>query len=595
VTVIDSKSGSALNFVERPSKLANGIPERSFWSVRPAAGNAPATTFLILAAATLAAGGMRYWGIQFGLPHTECRPDETPLVAIALQFFRNDFNPHFFDWPTLFMYVVHAIYRLTYYAGRLTGAFGSLDDFTRWWTKDPGPLYLIPRYVSALLGVATVPLVFSVARRLFDRTTALLAAWFLALSFLHVRDSHFGVTDVPVTFLIVSAFSMIGKAYASPTRGAAVAAGVLAGLATATKYNAALIVAPMVVVLALRPGESTRSDGSPAAVLQAGVRHRSSAAVWRDGILFTAALIGAFIVASPYALLDHRAFMTAALFDLHHLGGGHGVNLGRGLTYHLTFSLWHGLGWPLLISALAGIIVLTVMNFRQALIVCAFPVVYYLIIGSGYTVFVRYMDPVVPFLCITAAVFVRTAAAWLSAASRLPSQIPVSAVLAALVVTPSAVNIVRLDRLLAKTDNRLIAGAWMDAHVAPGESIYQTGSGWGQLQLTAQDRRSSDESEFNPLTQRFALRNRPADIPPDWIVVQESPVRVYTRVPWQLRDVIDHQYDLTTRFIGMDTRAWANKFDQQDAFFVPFAGFERIARPGPNFFIYRRKPLTSVP
>src|SRR5207245_2101204 len=44
------------------------------------------------------------------------------------------------------------------------------------------------------------------ARELFSRRVALVAAGFLAVAFLHVRDSHFGVTDVPVTFLTVCAF-----------------------------------------------------------------------------------------------------------------------------------------------------------------------------------------------------------------------------------------------------------------------------------------------------------------------------------------------------------------------------------------------------
>jgi hypothetical protein len=28
-------------------------------------------------------------------------------------------------------------------------------------------------------------------------------------------------------------------------------------------------------------------------------------------------------------------------------------------------------------------------------------------------------------------------------------------------------------------------------------------------------------------------------------------------------------------------------YDQQDAFFVPFAGLEHVVRPGPNFSVYK--------
>jgi hypothetical protein len=34
-------------------------------------------------------------------------------------------------------------------------------------------------------------------------------------------------------------------------------------------------------------------------------------------------------------------------------------------------------------------------------------------------------------------------------------------------------------------------------------------------------------------------------------------------------------------------------FDQQDAFFVPFAGFRGVKRPGPNFALYKRVGATA--
>ena len=60
------------------------------------------------------------------------------------------------------------------------------------------------------MGVLTVWGVYAIARRAFDSTVAIVAASFLALCFLHVRDSHFGVTDVAMTALVVLAvFSIL--------------------------------------------------------------------------------------------------------------------------------------------------------------------------------------------------------------------------------------------------------------------------------------------------------------------------------------------------------------------------------------------------
>jgi hypothetical protein len=44
---------------------------------------------------------VRYWGITFGLPETFCRPDEEIIIKTSLKFFRGDFNPEFFRYPTL--------------------------------------------------------------------------------------------------------------------------------------------------------------------------------------------------------------------------------------------------------------------------------------------------------------------------------------------------------------------------------------------------------------------------------------------------------------------------------------------------------------
>lgn len=47
------------------------------------------------------AAAVRLWGIDFGLPHTMCRPDEETVAALAFRFFMGHFKTHFFSWPWL--------------------------------------------------------------------------------------------------------------------------------------------------------------------------------------------------------------------------------------------------------------------------------------------------------------------------------------------------------------------------------------------------------------------------------------------------------------------------------------------------------------
>jgi len=47
-------------------------------------------------------------------------------------------------------------------------------------------------------------------------------------------------------------------------------------------------------------------------------------------------------------------------------------------------------------------------------------------------------------------------------------------------------------------------------------------------------------------------------------------------------------YQYVRTFRAFRVSAPGNVYDIQDAFFVPFAGFHRVERPGPNFTLYRR-------
>jgi hypothetical protein len=143
---------------------------------------------LILFVAAIA----RYWAINFEC----CRPDEEGVVRIALGFFSGDLNPHYFNWPTFYMYVVFGFYALYFMVGRLFGYYSSSVVPIEAFNSDPTNFFLITRVISAFLGTATVFIVYKIAERLFDRKTALISSLFLSLAYLHVRDSHFGVTDL---------------------------------------------------------------------------------------------------------------------------------------------------------------------------------------------------------------------------------------------------------------------------------------------------------------------------------------------------------------------------------------------------------------
>jgi hypothetical protein len=74
---------------------------------------------------------------------------------------------------------------------------------------------------------------------------------------------------------------------------------------------------------------------------------------------------------------------------------------------------------------------------------------------------------------------------------------------------------------------------------------------------------------------------------PDWVVLLESPLVIYTNVPTALARVIGSEYTEAHRVEGVpiDGPGW---YDQHDAFFVPFSGFGGVTRPGPTVILFRR-------
>src|SRR5919197_4814885 len=151
-------------------------------------------------------GVLRFWALGFGLPHDFARPDEEKLIGAALGIFQGDPNPHFFLYPTLFIYAIAAAYAVLFGVERLAGLTTSQASFLAQAAADPTLLHLVPRLLSAAAGAATIPILFLAAREVSSTRAALIASALLSVAFLHVRDSHFGVTDVPVTFLTVCAF-----------------------------------------------------------------------------------------------------------------------------------------------------------------------------------------------------------------------------------------------------------------------------------------------------------------------------------------------------------------------------------------------------
>jgi Dolichyl-phosphate-mannose-protein mannosyltransferase len=533
------------------------------------------TVTVLLAAIVALAAAVRFWGLSFGLPHTNTRPDETIVIDVALKFLQGNLAPVFYDYPWLYMWVLSGLYLLYGAWGFATGAFHSIAGLLASWRVNWTPFFLIPRAMSALLGTATVVVVFRLARRLWDDTTGLVAALFMALAFLHVRDSHFATTDVAMTFLVMLSVSLLIDAHRSKRTRDFVVSGIVGGLAAATKYNALLLIVPLTASYLLN-------------IVEEPDRRKAM----QDPRLFVYGIpfLMAFAVGVPFLAFDLPNVLSQMTLLRQSMEVGTGeLNMSAGWIHHLQYSLRYGLGWPLLAASLGGILAVVVLDSRIGLLLLSFPIAYFLVAGSIRNLFFRYALPLVPFLCLTAARLVT----WLVDAIlakgkwQKPSvaSAAVTAAVAGALVLPSAVSVVQFNRIASRTDNRVVVARWFDEHVPPGSSVLMSGSSYGYVQFT----RAKDYKAWVWDRQRLIfvtdLDRRPGVGQPDWILLQESPLPSETQQA--VTDFLKSGYAFVEYFPAFSASE-PHVFDLQDAFFIPFAGFHGVERPGPNYTLYKR-------
>ena len=530
------------------------------------------TTGRWLTAIVVLGAFLRFVPIWFGLPYAEARPDETVALELAASVRGGDLNPHFFHWPSLTIYAFAALQ-------------ASASAIRRAFNVDSGSTFVdqvvIARAFVATAGTLTLVVLFRIARRMADTTTGLLATFFLAVSILHVRESHFAMTDVLMTFLLTTSLALLLRAIDTkpgPTsRSGAIrwfaAAGLVGGLATSTKYSAAAILA------ALGAAQVYSIAKSRAPLLRP--------TTWQPAATFGGTFLFGFVAATPYALLDFPAFEADLRYDVTHLADGHGIDLGLGWQYHLTNSLAYGLSLPVFGAGLAGIVPTARHYPRQAIVLGAFAASFYGLIGSGQTVFFRYVLPLVPILCLSAAVASQRAGLWIASRTTVRPQ-AAAAALGLLLGGMGLVNSVWFDLVLSRTDSRVLAARWLAPRLRPEDSLYDSGGRYTRLDLSQVD---FHVWVFDPATESFG---HPEGRTPDWLVVHESPLLMYTSVPDAIERLAETRYLLVRTFLGTPRRSRSAVYDSQDAFFMPVSGFSTVRRPGPTIRIYRHREATSA-
>lgn len=414
-----------------------------------------AVDFAILVVILAVALAARCWYLTAGVPHA-VGIDEPQVVNRSLRILQTgDWNPHLFDYPTLVIYFHAAVAILRFLWGALEGEWSSLDGYRI------TAVYAACRFMAACIGVATVWITWKLGEELGTaRRAALLGAALLAVQPIHVRESHFILTDVPMTALTTLAIWLAVRAARLRTIRSYAWAGAACGLAAAAKYNGG------VALTAVAAAWLVNERSSPDRLAKLGAAVGAAAA--------------GFVLGAPFTVIDMPGFLDGFAKQFARLAGPVRGEDPAWLLYVKHLSPPSARFFVPLALAGAAILLWRRETRARWTPVFVFTAAYFYILSSHSPVFARYALPLLPILCLFASVALFAA---LDAVARVPAlakprrrQLVTAVAIAAVLLGGVKETVGWLD-LQRRSDTRAMASEWLQRNTPRGTRLAVENSG----------------------------------------------------------------------------------------------------------------------
>lgn len=340
---------------------------------------------------------LRIYGIYPGYP--DIHPDESSSYSTAVHLLYNFLKPDRFDYPAgvpfinalayiiffIPLYVLKTIFfnfdaffqfifnPHNFFIQHKEAIFGNRDFYAMYWT----------RIITAVFGTASVLLLYIVGKKLFNKEVGLFAAFFLAVNYLHVIRSHFGLPDVYNGFFVLLSLYVSVLILEKNTTKRYLLAGLVAGMAFALKYQVFSLLPFITVHLILT------------------IKKKNILYFFHPNAMLAALVfITTFLVINPYYLLNIDNAIRMNKQDIARYGMGH---LGlRPFPYFYLFN-WGIDKLPSLMVIFGIIVMFFRSTFRFFLIFpFAFVFMFFMTYYSQGGIFTRNFATVMPYLILFA-------------------------------------------------------------------------------------------------------------------------------------------------------------------------------------------------
>ena len=325
----------------------------------------------------------RFYNLNWDEGHS-FHPDERNIAAsVSRVRFPDKLDPEFFAYGSFPIYIYRTAGEVLLKVTKDTS-----------WNYEWGNINLVGRFFSALFSTLTIPLIYVLGRRLFNRYVGLFSAFFFSFCVGVIQTAHFAVTESILIFSVVSVTLLSLLILEHPTK----------------KINYLLL----------------------------GGLFGASLASKMSTISFLIIPLTSFFLTFNKRDYKHRFISIISFFVLGILAG---------------FSV-------------AGMIVIFSEGIKNRnkkyILFSLFPILYFAYVGSWHTKFIRYMDPLLPFLSISAAFFLYLL---IKDFKKLGKLISVVVVLLTILWT------IAFFLIYTREQTRITASRWIYENINPGADI----------------------------------------------------------------------------------------------------------------------------
>lgn len=372
---------------------------------------------------------VRLWGL---LPNYLSHPDEGWVTVISQKLFYNilikgDFDPHGYKYGSFIIYLE----TLPHFPVMLTSYFLELmqNTFLPVQPMHPMPSFLqyiadmgttqyyllllwLQRALVAILGGFSVLILYFIVKKLINKNAGLFSAFIFAVAPVHVRDSHYVTTDVPVTFFILLSMLFMINLFQSSKLKWYILSGITIGFSSTVRYFPIAVLAYPFAVLLDKQKNLTWGLKIFSGLLSIplgifiGVPflflHPENKAIFQQdmqkyilpwyqtSISDYATALGQSITSGGHTILPNLTSLQPTSFK----------------QFYLSFLFFHGFGIFPMIAAIFGILLTLIKYPKKFLFIITIPGATFLYISSYIpATYDRLVIPVVPFLAIFVGIF----------------------------------------------------------------------------------------------------------------------------------------------------------------------------------------------